>query len=133
MTTTETAVTAPETDSAIRVPPELFPQVRDFVVAHGYDMLAHPRADGQIPRYTASHTALGRRQKNVTLVAAGLTDREHQVLQRMALGKTNGDIGRELHLSEDTVKTHARRLFRTLGARDRANAVAIGYQRGILR
>ena len=44
-----------------------------------------------------------------------LTERELQVLRGMAQGKSNGQIGRELYLSEDTVKTHARRLFRKLG------------------
>ena len=45
--------------------------------------------------------------------------RELQVLAGMSQGKSNGQIGRELYLSEDTVKTHARRLFRKLGVRDR--------------
>src|SRR4051794_9966240 len=48
-----------------------------------------------------------------------LTERERQVLEGMASGKSNGEIGRQLYLSEDTVKTHARRLFRKLGAADR--------------
>jgi DNA-binding CsgD family transcriptional regulator len=61
-----------------------------------------------------------------------LSDRELQVLEGMANGKSNAEIGRELHVSEDTVKTHARPLFRKLGARDRAHAVAIGYQQGLL-
>ena len=47
----------------------------------------------------------------------------------MADGKSNAEIGRELFVSEDTVKTHARRLFRKLGARDRAHAVAAGLPR----
>jgi DNA-binding NarL/FixJ family response regulator len=50
----------------------------------------------------------------------------------MAQGKSNGQIGRELYLSEDTVKTHARRLFRKLGVRDRAQAVAHGFRRGLV-
>ena len=57
---------------------------------------------------------------------APLTEREMQVLRGMSQGQSNGEIGRELFLSEDTVKTHARRLFRKLGARDRAQAVALG-------
>lgn len=61
-----------------------------------------------------------------------LSDRELAVLRGMAQGRTNAAIGREQFLSVDTVKTHARRLFRKLGAVDRANAVAIAYQRGIL-
>jgi len=62
----------------------------------------------------------------------GLTERELQVLRGMAEGKSNGEIGRELFVSEDTVKTHARRLFRKLGARDRAHAVATGFRTGLV-
>ncbi|MBW0121087.1 helix-turn-helix domain-containing protein, partial [Pseudonocardia oceani] len=61
-----------------------------------------------------------------------LSGREVQVLAAMARGRTNASIGSELGLSEDTVKTHARRLFTKLGARDRAHAVALGYQHDIL-
>jgi len=63
---------------------------------------------------------------------APLTEREMQVLRGMSQGQSNGEIGRELFLSEDTVKTHARRLFRKLGARDRAQAVALGFRRGFV-
>ena len=58
--------------------------------------------------------------------------RDRQVLRGMSQGKSNGQIGRELYLSEDTVKTHARRLFRKLGVRDRAQAVAHGFRRGLV-
>ncbi|WIM97201.1 LuxR C-terminal-related transcriptional regulator [Actinoplanes oblitus] len=61
-----------------------------------------------------------------------LTERELQVLRGMADGKSNAEIGRELFVSEDTVKTHARRLFRKLGARDRAHAVAAGFRAGLV-
>jgi DNA-binding NarL/FixJ family response regulator len=61
-----------------------------------------------------------------------LTERELQVLRGMADGKSNAEIGRELFVSEDTVKTHARRLFRKLGARDRAHAVAAGFRSGLV-
>lgn len=66
-------------------------------------------------------------QRRVTL-----TERELQVLRAMADGKSNAEIGRELFVSEDTVKTHARRLFRKLGARDRAHAVAAGFRAGLV-
>jgi ATP/maltotriose-dependent transcriptional regulator MalT len=65
-------------------------------------------------------------------VRADLSDRELQVLMGMASGSPNAQIGRELHLSEDTVKTYARRLYANLGVRDRAHAVARGFQLGIL-
>jgi DNA-binding NarL/FixJ family response regulator len=61
-----------------------------------------------------------------------LTGRELQVLKGMADGKSNAEIGRDLYVSEDTVKTHARRLFRKLGARDRAHAVASAFRAGLV-
>ena len=62
-----------------------------------------------------------------------LTERELQVLTGMSHGRSNSEIGKELFLSEDTVKTHARRLFRKMGAADRAQAVAVGYRWGLVR
>jgi len=62
-----------------------------------------------------------------------LSERELQVLRGMSDGKSNGQIGRELFLSEDTVKTHARRLFRKLQVNDRAQAVALGFRHGLVR
>lgn len=62
-----------------------------------------------------------------------LTERELEVLAGMCEGRSNAEIGRSLFLSEDTVKTHARRLFRKLGALDRAHAVALGYRWGLVR
>lgn len=61
-----------------------------------------------------------------------LTEREMQVLVGMSQGKSNAGIGRDMYLSEDTVKTHARRLFKKLGVGDRAQSVAIGFRMGLL-
>jgi DNA-binding NarL/FixJ family response regulator len=61
-----------------------------------------------------------------------LTERELQVMLGMSQGKSNGQIARELFLSEDTIKTHARRLFRKLGVKDRAEAVAHGFRQGLV-
>jgi len=66
------------------------------------------------------------------LAPIALSMREMQVLTGMSQGKSNAQIGRELYLSEDTIKTHARRLFRKLGAKDRAEAVATGFRRGMM-
>lgn len=63
---------------------------------------------------------------------AGLTRRELDVLTGMSAGQGNAQIGRELYLSEDTIKTHARRLFHKLQVHDRAQAVASGFRRGLL-
>jgi DNA-binding NarL/FixJ family response regulator len=61
-----------------------------------------------------------------------LSEREHQVLLGMSEGKSNGEIGRELFLAEDTIKTHARRMFRKLRVGDRAEAVAHGFRHNLL-
>jgi DNA-binding NarL/FixJ family response regulator len=64
--------------------------------------------------------------------APQLTERERQVLSGMACGKSNAQIGRDLYLSEDTIKTHARRLFRKMEVGDRAHAVAAGFRYGFV-
>lgn len=61
-----------------------------------------------------------------------LTERELQVLQGMSRGRSNSQIGEDLFLSEDTIKTHARRLFRKMRVNDRAHAVAEGFRQGLL-
>jgi DNA-binding NarL/FixJ family response regulator len=68
-----------------------------------------------------------------TSAQPALTERELQVLTGMSRGRSNAEIGKELYLSEDTVKTHARRLFRKLAAADRAQAVAVGFRWGLVR
>lgn len=62
-----------------------------------------------------------------------LTDRERQVLSGMSRGLSNAEIGQQLFLSEDTIKTHARRLFRKLDVADRAHAVGEGFRWGLLQ
>ncbi|HEV2889737.1 MAG TPA: response regulator transcription factor [Frankiaceae bacterium] len=76
--------------------------------------------------------ALAERARTHEDKGAQLTERELQVLTGMSQGKSNAQIGRELFLSEDTVKTHARRLFRKMGVTDRAQAVASGFRRGLV-
>jgi DNA-binding NarL/FixJ family response regulator len=61
-----------------------------------------------------------------------LSDVQAQVLQLIAQGLPNREIGRALGISEDTVKTHTGRLYRKLGAHDRANAVLLGSRRGLI-
>lgn len=52
----------------------------------------------------------------------GLSTREEEVLALIALGMTNAEIGRELFLSVDTIKTYVRRLYAKLGVKNRAQA-----------
>lgn len=62
-----------------------------------------------------------------------LSPRQLQVLQLAADGRTNARIAARLGLSTDGVKSVMRVVFERLGARDRAHAVALAYQAGLLR
>jgi len=59
-----------------------------------------------------------------------LTVRELEVLQLVAMGRTNAEIAKRLFLSEATVKTHLRRIFGKLQVTDRASAVATAIAAG---
>jgi DNA-binding NarL/FixJ family response regulator len=59
---------------------------------------------------------------------ARLTDREREVTAHVALGMSNDEIAAALHISRTTTKTHVSRSMVKLGARDRAQLVAIAYQ-----
>lgn len=61
-----------------------------------------------------------------------LTPRRLEVLRLAANGYTNADIARELWISEDSVKSHFRLAYEQLGAKDRANAIAICLVRGLI-
>jgi DNA-binding NarL/FixJ family response regulator len=64
--------------------------------------------------------------------SAALSSREVEVLGLVARGNTNADIGRELHISEATVKTHLLRAFNKLGVSDRTAAVTTAMSLGLL-
>ncbi|MET7279488.1 response regulator transcription factor [Kribbella sp. NPDC005582] len=61
-----------------------------------------------------------------------LTPRELEVLTLMGQGRSNAEIATHLTLSEATVKTHAARIFAKLTLRDRAQAVVLAYETGLI-
>jgi two-component system NarL family response regulator len=62
-----------------------------------------------------------------------LSPREIEVLQRMAVGKSNKEIGAELFISEGTVKTHIKSIFSKLDVVSRTEAVATATRRGLIQ
>ena len=61
-----------------------------------------------------------------------LTERQRQTLIRAAAGKSNAVIAAELNISADAVKQHLNAVYQKLGADNRAEAVTIAAQRGML-
>lgn len=110
--------------------PELIGVLAQLAPHYSPPMISEPSAarlwdgSGQLDGFVRKRSEAGARM---------LSRRELEVLGRVSEGETNPQISAALGLSEDTVKTHLRRAFRKLGARDRAHAVALAYQQGILR
>lgn len=61
-----------------------------------------------------------------------LSVREMQILEALAEGRSNKMIARAMDLSEETVKSHLRRIYEKLGAADRAHAVAIALRQQLI-
>jgi len=117
--------------NAASVPAMLGPNA-SIVPAQRGDAPIDPATGRPMVAWPGNEAGVGVAEAQPTGRRLTLTERELQVLRGMADGKSNAEIGRELFVSEDTVKTHARRLFRKLGARDRAHAVAAGFRAGLV-
>jgi len=62
----------------------------------------------------------------------GVTPRELEILELIAAGLSTRAIAERVFVSENTVKTHSRRLFDKLGAKRRTQAVQLGKERGLI-
>ncbi|MCW2884288.1 MAG: putative two-component system response regulator LuxR [Streptosporangiaceae bacterium] len=105
---------------------ELVSAVR--VVARGDSLLA-PQVTG---RLIHEFTRQRRNQPSPPAELASLTARETEVLVLIASGLSNAEIAARLVVSEHTVKTHVARVFTKLGLRDRAQAVMLAYESGLV-
>jgi DNA-binding NarL/FixJ family response regulator len=98
-------------------------------VADGESLLAPAVTKRLVERYVNApqkDAAASREQ------LAELTERELEIFQLIARGRSNGEIADELFLSEATVKTHFTRILRKLELRDRVQAVVLAYECGIV-
>ena len=101
-------------------PEQLIAAVR--TVAAGEALLSPSVTRSVIAHFT-------RHQRQPAPQALGtLTSREMDVFRLIAGGLSNAEIGRELFISDTTVKTHVTRLLQKLGVRDRAQAIVTAYQ-----
>jgi DNA-binding NarL/FixJ family response regulator len=104
-------------------PEQLLGAVR--TVAAGEALLSPTVTRRVIQRFAAV-----RRQAPPEAVA-DLTPRELEVFRLITRGLSNAEIGRELFISDTTVKTHVTRLLQKLDLRDRAQAIVLAYQTGL--
>src|SRR5262245_53344049 len=98
-----------------------------YTVAAG-DALLDPAITRDLVRHFIGTPAAAPRSRRFD----ELTEREAQVLRLIADGYSNGQIGDLLHIAESTAKTHVKRILAKIGARDRAQAVVIAYQGGLM-
>ena len=106
-------------------PDELVAAVR--VVAAGESLLA-PAVTSRLIAHFARQPALVSTPPSLN----ELTPREREVLVWVARGESNTEIAARLVLAEQTVKTHVSRIFFKLGIRDRAQAVMVAYETGLV-
>ncbi len=92
-------------------------------------VLSRVRGGRSAPPVTGSDSISGGTALNSAVEAAGLTEREKEVLRLLAHGHTNAEIAGALFLGEATVKTHVSNLLQKLGVRDRLQAVVWAHTR----
>ena len=107
------------------LPEDLVEAVR--IVARGDALLAPSVTRRLIERFT-SRTTPG----PLTGALEHLTQREREVLTQVARGRSNLEIAAALFIAEQTVKTHVSRVLGKLGLRDRAQAVVVAYESGLV-
>jgi DNA-binding NarL/FixJ family response regulator len=96
-------------------------------VAAGEALLAPAVTRRLIERFVLAQPA----QATTHLSWSSLSDRETEVLQRVARGQSNAEIAAELFISLTTVKTHVTSILRKLNLRDRVQAVVFAYESGL--
>ncbi|MFJ6087001.1 response regulator [Streptomyces sp. NPDC092369] len=107
-------------------PEQLVAAVR--TVRAGDALLAPAITRRLVERFARTSTASAALHRDL----AALTPRELDVLRLLAEGLSNAELAARLHLSETTVKTHVSRILTKLTLRDRAQAVVVAYETGLV-
>ncbi|GAA1149280.1 response regulator [Nesterenkonia lutea] len=108
-------------------PEELIQAVR--VVAEGDALLSPKITRTLIADYAARPTGSPKQSR----LLSEITDREQEVMTAVARGRSNAEIAADLHLAEQTVKTHVSRILTKLALRDRTQMVVYAYECGLVR
>ncbi|KAB7741898.1 response regulator [Nostocoides sp. F2B08] len=95
------------------------------VVAAGDELLAPSVTRRLVERFMRTPAATG--------LLNGLTEREQSVLRLVGRGLSNAEIARDLVIGEVTVKSHLSSIFAKCDLRDRAQAVVLAYESGLVR
>jgi DNA-binding NarL/FixJ family response regulator len=109
-------------------PQEIIDAVR--VVASG-EMMLSPRTTTTLIGHFVKTRINPRRERARSRLSA-LSDREREVVLRVAQGKSNAEIATELYLSEATVKTHITRTFAKIDATNRVQMTIFAYDAGLV-
>jgi len=109
------------------LPEELAAAVR--VVAAGEALLAPSVTRRMIEHFVSSRPMRADAGDRLS----GLTAREREILTLVAGGLSNHEIAADLVIAEQTVKSHVSRILMKQGLRDRAQAVVLGYETGLVR
>jgi len=96
------------------------------VVADGRRLVA----PGMAERMLDDFAGMLRRSRERSRI--DLTTREIEVLELVAAGRSNKAIAGQLHIAENTVKNHVRRIMEKLGAASRTEAVAVALRTGVM-
>jgi DNA-binding NarL/FixJ family response regulator len=104
-------------------PEQLLAAIR--IVAGGEALLSPAITKRVIKRFTRIPHPVPPRQLD------DLTERELDVFRLITRGLSNAEIGRELYISDTTVKTHITHILQKLDLRDRVQAVVLAYETGL--
>jgi DNA-binding NarL/FixJ family response regulator len=99
------------------------------IVAGGEALLSPAATRAVIAKFAETPPARGVDEKRLAV----LTAREREVVQLVALGLTNEEIGERLYMSPATARTHISRAVNKLNIRDRAHLVVVAFETGLAR